>query len=125
MTDVVYTTQPAYRTRSLYRGTQVVWYLFYALETLLLFRFVLRLLSANPGALFTQIIYGLTYPFVYPFQAVFINTRVLASTFEWTTLLAMLVYYILAWAIVRLFTMGRPISTTEADYKLNRQDVVE
>ncbi len=116
---------PDNRTRSLYRGTQIVWYLFYALEVLLLFRFVLKLLSANPGAAFTQIIYSLTYPFVAPFQAVFSNTRVLDSTFEWTTLLAMLVYWILAWAIIRLFTMGRPISTTEADYKLNRQDVVD
>jgi hypothetical protein len=124
MPEVVYTTQPN-KVKTLYRGTQVVWYLFYALETLLLFRFVLKLLAANPGAVFTQIIYSLTYPFVYPFLAVFSSTRVASSTFEWTTLLAMLVYWILAWAIIRLFTMGRPISGVEADNKLSRQDIVE
>src|SRR5687767_4620047 len=115
MADIVYTTRPE-RVHNLYRGTQVVWYLFRAHETLLLFRFILKLLAANPNAGFTQIIYGLTYPFMYPFIAVFSNTRVLSSTFEWTTLLAMLVYWIAAWAIIRLFTMGRPVSGSEADY---------
>jgi hypothetical protein len=102
-----------------------VWYLFNILEVLLAFRFVLRLLGANSAATFTNIIYSITAPFTAPFQAVFGTTRVVGATFEWTTLLAMFVYWLLAWGIVRLIVMSKPVSTVEADAKLRGQDVVE
>jgi hypothetical protein len=110
------------RVRPLYRGTQVVWYLLNLLEVILLFRFILRLLGANSGAAFTQMVYSLSHPFVAPFQSVFGSSRIAGSVFEWTTLLAMLVYWLIAWGIVRLFVMSKPITTTEADVKLNQQD---
>jgi hypothetical protein len=109
----------------LYRATQVVWYLFNILEVLLAFRFVLKLLGANAAAGFTSFIYAITYPFVAPFLSVFRQTSVAGATFEWTTLLAMLVYWLLAWAIVRLIVMGKPVSNTEAHVKLSNQDAVE
>ena len=113
------TTSPS--TRPLYRGTQVVWYILAVIEVLLAFRFVLRLLAANPAAGFTDFIYTLSYPFVAPFMAVFSTTRVAASAFEWTTLLAMVVYWMLAIGIIRIFTMSKHVSTREAAYKLERQ----
>jgi hypothetical protein len=109
--------------RPLYRGTQVVWYLFNALEVLLAFRFVLKALGANPAAGFTSFVYSVTYPFAEPFLNVFSVTRAAGATIEWTTLLAMAVYWLLAWAIVRLFAMGKPVSEYEAAVKLDRQDV--
>jgi len=48
--------------------------------------------------------------------------QVAGTVFEWTTLLAMLVYWVLAWGIVRLFVMGKPVSRAEADVKLQKQD---
>lgn len=110
------------RTKPLYRGTQIVWYVLGILEALLLFRFVLKLLAANPGAGFTSFIYGVTYPFVAPFQAVFSTARVGGSIFEWTTLLAMAVYWLVALAILKLFVMGKPVSTPEAAGKLSAQE---
>ncbi len=110
------------RVRPLYRGTQVVWYLLGLLEALLAFRFVLKLLGANPNAGFTDFIYGVTYPFVAPFLNVFRVQRIEGNVFEWTTILAMLVYWLLAWAIIKLFVMGRPVSTPEAEVKLEQQD---
>lgn len=121
MDHVTSTNEP--RVKPLYRGTQIVWYILNAIEVLLLFRFILRLLGANPAAGFTQFIYGVTYPFAEPFLSVFTTTRVAGAVFEWTTLLAMLVYWLLAWGIVRLIVMGKPVSTTEANVKLNQQDV--
>jgi hypothetical protein len=109
-------------TRPLYRGTQVVWYLLGILEVILAFRFVLKLLGANPAAGFTDFIYNLSYPFVAPFLNVFRISYVQGSVFEWTTLLAMLVYWLIAWAIIKLFIMGKPVSTPEAAAKLERQD---
>jgi hypothetical protein len=116
------TTETTPRVKPLYRGTQVVWYLLDLLELLLLFRFILKLLGANPNAGFTQFIYSVTYPFAEPYINVFRVTRVAGATFEWTTLLAMLVYWLIAWGIIRLIVMGKPLSTSEADYKLNEQD---
>lgn len=113
--------ETASRTRPLYRGTQIVWYVLAILETLLFFRFLLKLLAANSGAGFTSLIYSITYPFVLPFQAVFRTNSVGNNVFEWTTLLAMLVYWLLALAIIRLFIMGKPVSTPEAAVKLDQQ----
>jgi len=109
-------------TKPLYRGTQVVWYIVGLLEALLAFRFVLKLLGANAAAGFTSFIYGVTQPFAAPFLSVFRITRVEGSIFEWTTLLAMLVYWLVALAIVRLFLMGKTVSTPEAAVKLDNQD---
>ncbi|MDE2019345.1 MAG: YggT family protein [Patescibacteria group bacterium] len=109
-------------TKPLYRATQVVWYLLWILEVGLVFRFLLKLFGANPAAGFTSFVYAITYPFVAPFLAVFRITVVAGSVFEWTTLLAMLVYWIIAWAIVRLILIGKPVSTPEAARKLEEQD---
>ena len=109
-------------TKPLYRGTQIVWYILSILEALLLFRFVLKLLGANPAAGFTDFIYDLSHFFVSPFISVFHVTQISGNIFEWTTLLAMLVYWILAIGIIKLFLMGKTVSTHEAATKLNDQE---
>src|ERR1035437_7940205 len=109
-------------TKPLYRGTQVVWYLLGIIEVLLAFRFVLKLLGANPSAGFTSFIYGVTYIFAAPFLSVFRISQVAGSIFEWTTLLAMLVYWIVAFGVIKLFLMGKMVSTPEAAVKLNAQE---
>jgi hypothetical protein len=111
-------------TKPLYRGTQVVWYILGILEALLAFRFVLKLLGANPYAGFTSFIYGITYIFAEPFVNVFRLSAVAGSIFEWTTLLAMIVYWLIALAIIKLFVMSKTVSTPEAASKLNRQEKV-
>ncbi len=109
-------------TKPLYRGTQIVWYILGIMEVLLLFRFILKLLGANGGAGFTSFIYGITYIFVAPFLSVFQISYVQASVFEWTTLLAMLVYWMVALGIIKLLLIGKTVSTPEAAEKLNNQD---
>lgn len=109
-------------TKPLYRGTQIVWYILGLIEVLLAFRFVLKFLGANPGAGFTSFIYGVTYVFAAPFLSVFRITQIAGSVFEWTTLLAMVVYWIIAYGIARLFLMGRTVSTPEAAAKLSAQE---
>jgi hypothetical protein len=109
-------------TQPLYRGTQIVWYILGLVEVLLAFRFVLKLLGANAGAGFTSFIYGVTAPFAAPFVTVFRMSKAEGSIFEWTTLLAMLVYYIIAWGIIKMLVMGKTVSTPEAAVKLDQQD---
>lgn len=109
-------------TKPLYRGTQVVWYILGILEAILAFRFILRLLGANPAAGFTNLIYDVSWVFVSPFYNVFRLTRVEGAVFEWTTLLAMLVYLLIAWAIIKLFFMSRTVSTPEAAAEMDQQE---
>jgi hypothetical protein len=122
--SVVRTESPesAKRIRPLYRGTQIVWYIFGILEALLLIRFLLRALGANTGAGFTQFILGLTHIFVAPFTYVFPPAVVSGSVIEWSTLLALLVYWLVAYGITRLLIMGRPVSQTEAKARLMEKE---
>lgn len=109
-------------TKPLYRATQIVWYIVGILEAALAFRFILKLLVANPNAGFSNFIYSITYPFAAPFLNVFKISRVEGNIFEWTTLLAMIVYWLLAMAIINLFMMGKTVSTPEAAIQLDNQN---
>ncbi|MDO8523318.1 MAG: YggT family protein [bacterium] len=109
-------------TKPLYKGTQIVWYVLGLLEVLLAFRFVLKLLAANPSAGFSSFIYTLSYPFATPFLNVFRATYVEGSIFEWTTLLAILVYWLVAIGIIKLFFMSKTVSTPEAAAKLDKEN---
>jgi len=115
-------TMPTQNIKPLYRGTQIVWYILLVIEILLMFRFFLKLVGANTAAGFTQFIYTASYPFAGPFAAVFNLTQVQGSIFEWSTLLSMFFYFIVAWLIVKAFVMAKPVSTEEADAKLPTQE---
>jgi hypothetical protein len=114
--------QSSNSTQPLYRGTQIVWYILGLVEVLLAFRFVLKLLGANAGAGFTNFIYMITAPFAAPFVTVFHVSKAAGSVFEWTTILAMFVYYVVAWGLIKLLMMGKTVSTPEAAAKLDQQD---
>jgi hypothetical protein len=53
---------------------------------------------------------------------VFNITQIAGSVFEWTTILAMFVYWVVALGIIKLFLMGRSVSTPEAAVRLNNQE---
>jgi hypothetical protein len=109
-------------TKPLYRGTQIVWYILGLIEVLLAFRFVLKLLGANPAAGFSAFVYGVTYLFAAPFLSVFRISQIAGSILEWTTLLAMFVYGVVAVGLVKLFLMSKTVSTPEAAVKMNAQE---
>lgn len=111
-------------TKPLYRATQVVWFFVSIIEIILAFRFILKLTGANPLASFTNFVYSISAPLANPFYSVFPRTVVEGSVFEWTTLLAMLVYLIVGLGIVQLFVMGRTVSTPEAAAKLEREETI-
>lgn len=110
-------------SKPLYRGAQIVWYSLYIIETLLALRFGLKLLGANPSAAFSEFIYALSYAFVWPFVTVFRNNDVAGNVFEWTTLLAMVMYWLLATALIKLFVMSKTVSTNEADARLSDEQM--
>ena len=52
------------------------------------------------------------------------HLRIENSVFEWTTILAMVMYWLIAVAVIRLFVMSKSVSAGEADRKLSEQDTV-
>ena len=83
-------------TVTLYKVTRGIWYVLYVIEALLLLRFILRLLGANPGAGFTELVYALSSVFLAPFLYVFGNASSGVGIVEWSTILAMIVYWLIA-----------------------------
>jgi hypothetical protein len=79
-----------------------IYLLFGILEALLGIRFVLGLLGANPTASFAQFIYRITQPFIAPFMGLFGKPRFEGSVFDWNVLVAMLVYALIAWVLVKI-----------------------
>jgi uncharacterized protein YggT (Ycf19 family) len=95
----------------------VIWFIVGVIEALLALRFLLALLGANASAGFTQIVYALSAPFMAPFEAVFGATRVNGSTFDWSILLAMLVWALIGWgltALIRAITPRATAGTSES-----------
>jgi len=111
-------------TKTIFNATRIVWYIFYVLEVLLAFRFILKLLGANSSAGFTELIYTLSSVPLAPFRFVFETNAVGASVFEWSTLLAMAVYWVLVWGIIKLVLMGRTVNTHKAENALEQQDSI-
>jgi hypothetical protein len=111
-------------TTTLYKTTRVLWYIFYVLEVLLAFRFFLKMFGANAGAGFTDFIYTLSSIPLAPFRFVFSNNAVGSSVFEWSTLLAMAVYWVLVWGIVKLVLIPRTVDINRAKDAIEKQDNV-
>ena len=99
--------EPSKRDATSYQTAgYLVYFVFGLLEILLAFRFVFKLLGANPSTGFVDFIYSLSAVFVAPFAGIF-NTSlaqgdVTTSIFEPATLVALIVYALLAWGIVAL-----------------------
>jgi hypothetical protein len=82
-----------------------VWLLTGMLEILLGLRFVLKLMAANPAAPFVDFIYTLSAPFLWPFFGITGTPSANNMVLEFPTLIAMLVYLLLAWIVVRLIRL--------------------
>jgi len=83
-----------------------IYYILGLIEVLLLFRFMFKLLGANPNNGFVSFLYSLAGIFIAPFTGIF-NSYVsqglsAKSILEPATLIAMIVYAVIAWGIVGL-----------------------
>lgn len=91
------------RGSTLSRIARAIYFVFGVIESLIAIRVVLRLLAANRNNPFAELIYGLTGPFVAPFQGLFgTEPNFGQSVFEFSSLAAIVVYALLAFALVRL-----------------------
>jgi uncharacterized protein YggT (Ycf19 family) len=89
-------------------ASRIVYWLFGLIEAIIALRFILALLGANPNAGFTRIIYALSAAPMAPFLAVFPTQQVQGAVFEWSALLAIVVYALIAWGIESLIRAASP-----------------
>lgn len=88
--------------------SNVVWFVAGVLLVLLAFRVVLLLLAANQANAFANFIYMISYPFAVPFFGLFgYSLHYGVSQFELSTLVAMIVYALVAFGITRLINIRR------------------
>lgn len=85
------------------KAAQVVYYIAGVIEAVLLFRFAFKLFAANSANAFVSFVYDLTAPLVAPFQGIFATPSEGVAVFETATILAMIVYAVIAYIIARLF----------------------
>ena len=89
-------------------AARLIWLVAGIIMGFLALRFLLRLLGANPVNGFADFIYGVSGFFAAPFFGLFgTNTILTNGRFEFETLIAIIVYALLAWVIARLVTIGK------------------
>jgi hypothetical protein len=103
------------KKKAIFRAHQIIWYILGFIEVLLGFRVALLALGANPASGFTMFIYGISAPLAAPFRGIFGTSVSGGYVFEWSTLLAALVYAIIAYGIVYLMQLGKPVTPTEVN----------
>jgi hypothetical protein len=84
----------------------VIYFFFGVIEILLVFRLIFKITGANPISGFVSFIYSLTQIFILPFTGIFRQATTTGvettAVLEPATLVAMVVYAVLAWGIVEL-----------------------
>jgi YggT family protein len=84
-----------------FKATQLIWLVFGILEALIALRIGLKLIGANPDSPIVVLIYGFTSLFVFPFTGLVGSPMVGNMVLEVSSLFAMLVYGLIAWAAER------------------------
>ncbi|HSW47994.1 MAG TPA: hypothetical protein VLG67_02835 [Candidatus Saccharimonadales bacterium] len=118
-------TEPPHKVfqkkKTIFRAYQVIWYILAVIEILLAFRMVLKAMGANPFSGFATLIYALSGPFAGPFNGLFnVSVTGQGSVFEWSTIIAAAVYALVAFGIVQLIQMVKPVTKTEVEQKVDQ-----
>lgn len=97
--------------KNIFRLKQAIWSVFYIIEALIFFRFLLIAFNANPDSGFVHFVFEISDMFVRPFQGIFANQFGYGEyVIDMNLVLAMVVYYIVAWIATRLLVLMRPLS---------------
>ncbi len=98
-------------TRGFVLARDIIYYVLGVVEVLLAFRLIFKLLGANPASSFVSLVYSVTKFLLTPFAGIFrtaVTTGVeTQAVFEPATLIAMIVYAIIAWGLARLVDISR------------------
>jgi hypothetical protein len=108
------------------KATQLVWLLFGVLEAMIALRIGLKLIGANAASPIAVFIYGFTDLFLWPFTGLTGTPAVGGMVLEVTSVIAMLVYALIAWALERIIWVifyrprGPVVAVTETSTREHR-----
>lgn len=98
---------------SVIKVEKIVYLIYGILAGLLLIRFVLSFFGANRLNNFADLIYSVTDPLVAPFRGLFdIDATYGVSRFDVESLIAIIVYGLIAWVITKAIDLGRKSDAT-------------
>lgn len=92
----------AHRENEIGRINGIIWLLLGILEVIIGMRVLLKLLAANPDNSFANFIYRIARVFVWPFFGLVAEPTANGSVFEVSSIIAMIVFLLIAWGITRL-----------------------
>lgn len=91
---------------------RLVYLIIGVIELLLLFRFLLAALGANPANAFADFIYSISEPLARPFFSLFNYDPIAGiSRFELGTVVAMVVYAIAGWVLIAVLRLPNQSDT--------------
>ena len=85
-----------------FKATQLIWLLLGLLEGVLALRFVFKFIGVNAANAFATLLYSVTHFFVAPFASLTGAPAAGGMVLEISSVIAMVVYALLAWAFERL-----------------------
>jgi len=103
-----------------FKAMQFIWLGLAVLEVLIGLRVVFKLIAVNPDNLLAGLLYGLTNVFLFPFSGLTPTPASGGMVLELSSLIAMVVYALLAWAAVKLVEVifyrprGAVVNVTES-----------
>ncbi len=114
--NITSTSKPSLQKKKvIFRTYQLIWYILGVFEVLLGFRFLLKAFGANPSTPFVRLVYNVSGGLIQPFRGVFGNFAVEGATLEWVSLVAMLVYLVIAFGLIHFFQLVKPINPKEVE----------
>ncbi|MES2630749.1 MAG: YggT family protein [Patescibacteria group bacterium] len=96
------------KTPGVILAQRIIWFIVGLINILLVTRFTLLALGANPSAGFVDFIYGITNVLVAPFVGIFGEPVYGRFMFDWSSIVAIIVYSLIALGIVKLLTLSNP-----------------
>ena len=103
------------KKKTIFRFNQIIWFILGLIEVLLGFRVALRALGGDPFVGFTSLIYAITTPLAAPFRGILGISTTGNSAIEWSTIVAAIVYLIVAWGLVYLLELIYPITPNDVE----------
>ena len=108
----------AERRYKLYLTSQIIWIVFGIVEALIGIRVVLKLIGANPANEFAHFVYNASALFLAPFVGLTGTPAAGGMVLEVSSIIGMLVYALIAWALVKIVWLlgDRPMTRSATTY---------
>lgn len=107
------------KKKKIFRAYQLIWYILAVIEILLGFRMALKAVGANAMSDFASLIYVISSPLAVPFSGILPSTISGESIIEWSTIIAAVVYALIAYGLIHLMQFIKPVTPKEVEQEVD------